>query len=303
MSNPLHTLGYRMLKASLEGGNPERGHPLKLSRRGFMLLAASLSSCSAAPALGVIPGKTTSNLNYRTPSLLGPVPRNPDLAFGADFSNNAGVSFSRVMVAGNYIAMTFDDGPHPQNTPRLLNILRARNIKATFFVIGSCVDLYPQVVRRCVAEGHEIGNHSYSHRLLSKLSDSEISLELARCRDAIVAATGVPPRVMRPPYGGLLQRQRERVHAEFGYPTILWSVDPLDWKRPGPSVVTSRILHSTTPGAIILSHDLHSPTVDAMPATLDTLLRRGFQFVTVSQLLAMKSNAASAQAAVTRENS
>ena len=225
------------------------------------------------------------------------------MAFSSDFPNNAGISFSRVPVAGNYIAMTFDDGPHPQNTPRLLNILRARNIKATFFVIGNCVELYPQVVRRCVAEGHEIGNHSYSHRLLSKLSDSEISHELTRCRDAVVRAASVQPRVMRPPYGGLLQRQREMVHAEFGYPTILWSVDPLDWKRPGSSVVTSRILHSTTAGAIILSHDLHAPTVDAMPATLDSLLRRGFQFVTVSQLLAMKTNTAAAQTAVTSENS
>lgn len=304
MAHPLHTLGYRMLKTSLESEHSEQNHPTTLSRRGFLLMAATLSSCSAAgPAPGVDPGKTTRNTHYRTPSLLGPVPRNPDMALSSDFSNTPGVSYSRVLVAGNMIAMTFDDGPHPQNTPRLLNILRARNIKATFFVVGNCVDLYPQVVRRTVAEGHEIGNHTYSHRLLSKLSDSEISLELSRCRDAVVRAAGVAPQVMRPPYGGLLQRQRETIHAEFGYPTILWSVDPLDWKRPGPSVVTSRILHGTTPGAIILSHDLHASTVDAMPATLDSLLRRGFQFVTVSQLLAMKSSTASAQAAVTRENS
>jgi peptidoglycan/xylan/chitin deacetylase (PgdA/CDA1 family) len=101
----------------------------------------------------------------------------------------------------------------------------------------------------------------------------------------------------------LFQRQREMVHNEFGYPTILWSVDPLDWKRPGSSVVTSRILQGTTSGSIILSHDLHAPTVDAMPATLDGLLRRGFTFVTVSQLLAMKADAATVQAAVTTDNS
>jgi len=160
------------------------------------------------------------------------------------------------------------------------------------------VDIYPQVVRRTVAEGHEIGNHSHTHRLLSKLGDSELRSEMARCRDAVHRAAGVRVRTMRPPYGGLLQRQRELVHAEFGYPTILWSVDPLDWKRPGPSVVTSRILSATTPGGIVLAHDLHSQTVDAMPATIDGLLRRGFKFVTVSQLLAMKTDTATAQVSV-----
>jgi peptidoglycan/xylan/chitin deacetylase (PgdA/CDA1 family) len=221
------------------------------------------------------------------------------MALGSDFSKGTGITFTRVMVSGNYVAMTFDDGPHPQNTPRLLDILRARNVKATFYVIGRSVDLYPQIVRRTVAEGHEIGNHSNTHRLLSKLSDAEILSDLRRCHDAIGRAAGVQPRTMRPPYGGLLQRQRELVHAEFGYPTILWSVDPLDWKRPGPGVVTSRILSGTTAGGIVLAHDLHSQTVDAMPATLDGLLRRGFKFVTVSQLLAMKTDDATAQAAVT----
>jgi peptidoglycan/xylan/chitin deacetylase (PgdA/CDA1 family) len=229
----------------------------------------------------------------------GPVPRNPDMALESNFSKNSGITFSRVLVSGNYVAITFDDGPHPQNTPRLLDMLRARNIKATFYVIGRSVDLYPQIVRRTVAEGHEIGNHSQTHRLLSKLGDEELRQEMSRCRDAVGRAAGVQPRTMRPPYGGLLQRQRELVHAEFGYPTILWSVDPLDWKRPGASVVTSRILAGASSGGIVLAHDLHGQTVDAMPATLDGLLRRGFKFVTVSQLLAMKTDVATAQAAVT----
>ena len=224
------------------------------------------------------------------------------MALEANFSKSAGISFSRVMVSGNYIAMTYDDGPHPQNTTRLLDMLRERNIKATFYVIGRSVELYPQVVRRTVAEGHEIGNHSHTHRLLSKLSDDEIRKELSSCRDAVARAAGVQPRTMRPPYGGLLQRQREWVHSEYNYPTILWSVDPLDWKRPGASVVSSRILAGASNGGIVLAHDLHAQTVDAMPATLDTLLRRGFKFVTVSQLLAMKTDAPAAQAAVAPAN-
>jgi peptidoglycan/xylan/chitin deacetylase (PgdA/CDA1 family) len=303
MDHPLNALGYRMLNASLAGDSSEPENPGKLSRRGFILVAASLTSCSAAAPLKPKGGanaaaqlKTTSNSGYRTPPVRGPVPRNPDMALGSNFSKSAGVTFSRVLVSGNYIAITFDDGPHPQNTPRLLDILRARNVKATFYVIGRSVDLYPQIVRRTVAEGHEIGNHSHTHRLLSKLGDSELRSEMARCRDAVGRAAGVQPRTMRPPYGGLLQRQRELVHSEFGYPTILWSVDPLDWKRPGPGVVTSRILAGTNAGGIVLAHDLHRQTVDAMPATLDGLLRRGFNFVTVSQLLAMKTDVATAQA-------
>ena len=101
---------------------------------------------------------------------------------------------------------------------------------------------------------------------------------------------------MRPPYGALLQRQRSMIREDFGYPTVLWSVDPRDWQRPGVSVVTSRILTNAHNGAIILAHDLHSPSVDAMPATLDGLLRKGFKFVTVSQMIAMKEAAALASA-------
>lgn len=280
----------------------------ELTRRGFIALTATaVTSCSVASPVGspqaaavpqeAAPVKTLGNTAYRTPAVQGPVPRNPDANYPSEFSRSSGVSFSRVMVSGNYIALTFDDGPHPQNTTRLLDMLRARNIKATFYVIGRSVDLYPQVVRRTVAEGHEMGNHTHTHRLLSKLSDSEVRNEMSRCADAVQRAAGVKMKTMRPPYGGLLQRQRELVHAEFGYPTILWSVDPLDWKRPGASVITSRILSGTTAGGIVLAHDLHAQTVDAMPATLDGLLRRGFKFVTVSQLLAMKTDAATAQAA------
>ncbi len=307
MENPLHTLGYKFLNASLEAESADPSNLSKLSRRGFMMVAASLSSCAAAEPLktknpGAAPIKTTANSGYRTPPIQGPVPRNPDLSLDSNFSKNSGITFTRVLVSGNYIAMTFDDGPHPQNTPRLLDMLRARNIKATFYVIGRSVDLYPQIVRRTVAEGHEIGNHTHTHRLMSKLSDEEVRTELSRCRDAVSRAAGVQPRTMRPPYGGLLQRQREMVHAEFGYPTILWSVDPLDWKRPGPSVVTSRILSGTSAGGIVLAHDLHAQTVDAMPATFDGLLRRGFKFVTVSQLLAMQPAAATTQAVATPAN-
>ncbi len=307
MNDPLRSIGYKFLAASLENGSGGPDLP-KLSRRGFMLMTASLgTSCSfassakpgeeaaAAPA-GAAPVKTAPNNAYRTPPVRGPVPRNPDINLPSGYGRTPGITYSRVSIAEPYVAMTFDDGPHPANTPRLLDMLRVRNIKATFYVIGRNVDLYPNVARRIVAEGHEIGNHTYTHPTLSRLSDDTVRGELTKCRDAIARATGVQPRTMRPPYGALLQRQREWIHSQLGYSTIMWSVDPLDWRRPGASVVTSRILAGTTAGSIILAHDLHASTVDAMPATLDGLLRKGFKFVTVSQLLAMQPSSAVAGA-------
>ncbi len=310
MENPLNALGYKVLTASLDAAATTDGSAGKLSRRGFLVATATLASCSAAKPLPVPnakpeaqPIKTPSNTAYRTPPVKGPVPRNPDMNLSSEFGKAAGLTFTRVNVNGKYIAITFDDGPQPSNTPRLLDMLRARNIKATFYVIGRSVDLYPQVLRRTVAEGHEIGNHSNTHRLLTKLSDSEVIADLGRCRDAVSRAAGIQPRTLRPPYGGLLQRQRELVYNEFGYPTILWSVDPLDWKRPGASVIASRIIAGASPGGIVLAHDLHAQTVDAMPATLDGLLSRGYKFVTVSQLIAMKTEPAAAQASVTPSQS
>lgn len=259
-----------------------------LSRRGFVTTVAAtsvatLASCKAVPGIGEV----ASNPNRPNRSAL----QNPAGHYSSNFPKTAGVTFTRVMVSGNYIAMTYDDGPHPVNTPRLLDMLAARNIKATFYVIGNAVNQNPGVLRRTVAEGHEIGNHTQTHPLLSRLGDSQLRQEMQRCEDSIGRAAGIRPRTMRPPYGGLLQRQRQLVLNEFGYPTILWSVDPLDWKRPGASVVTSRIVSGTTPGGIVLAHDLHSQTIDAMPQTLDGLLRRGFKFVTVSQLIAMQISA------------
>lgn len=257
----------------------------------FSLLSLTFGSCKnqdPEPEDEVAAVKSEPNRSLRTPRIKGPVPQNPDVNLSSNFTRDAGVSFSRVSVDEPYVAITFDDGPHPRNTPRLLDMLRERNIKATFYVIGRNVGMHPEITRRIVAEGHEIGNHTFTHPNLTKLGDSAVRAELDKTKAAIAKATGVRPRTMRPPYGALLQRQRAWIHEEYGYPTIMWSVDPRDWQRPGPSVVTSRILAGTTPGAIVLAHDLHAPTVDAMPATLDGLLRKGYKFVTVSQLLAMK---------------
>lgn len=200
-------------------------------------------------------------------------------------------TYNSVRVNGPYIAMTFDDGPHPSNTPRLLNILKERNIKATFYVVGQLAREYPQIIRRILAEGHEIGNHTYTHPILTKISDDRIRKELGDTHKALVDIAGYHPRTMRPPGGGTNARLKQWFHDEYGYSTIMWSVDPMDWKRPGVSVVTSRLVNGAHPGAILLAHDLHKPTIDAMPGTLDGLLAKGYRFVTVSQLINMETSA------------
>ncbi len=199
----------------------------------------------------------------------------------------AKITFSQCHVDGQYIAMTFDDGPHAANTPRLLDMLKQRKIHATFFVIGQNVVEYPDIMKRIVAEGHEIGSHSWSHPQLSSMSEAGVKDQLQKTHDAIVQTTGITPTLMRPPYGALTARQRAWAHSVWGYKIILWDVDPLDWKVRNAEHVKNEILKQTVNGSIILSHDIHKTTIDAMPETLDTLLGKGYKFVTVSELIAM----------------
>jgi peptidoglycan/xylan/chitin deacetylase (PgdA/CDA1 family) len=201
------------------------------------------------------------------------------------WSKQVNDTYTRVSTSRKVVAITFDDGPHPENTPRLLDMLKERRIKATFYVVGNMVKYSPQLIRRMIAEGHEIGNHTVTHGNLARMSDDALRKELQAAHDQIIAETGVTPRTMRPPGGAIKKSQKELMLREFGYPTILWSVDPEDWKRPGPAVVTSRLVNGASPGGILLVHDLHKPTVDAMPSTLDQLLAQGYEFVTVTELI------------------
>ena len=196
-------------------------------------------------------------------------------------------TFNSVHVDGPYIALTFDDGPNATLTPKLLDLLAARHLKATFFVVGQNAADHPDILKRAVREGHEIANHSWSHPNLGKMSDEAVRRELQKTDDAIAAAIGKRPTLMRPPYGSITARQKHWIHEEFGYRIIIWDVDPLDWKRPGPAVVTSRILKETHAGSIVLAHDIHPPTIEAMPATFDQLQKKGFKSVTVTELLSM----------------
>src|SRR5437899_2458851 len=197
------------------------------------------------------------------------------------------ITFNSVHADGPCIAMTFDDGPSATLTPKLLDLLATRHIKVTFFVIGENVAEHPEIVARAAREGHEIGNHSWSHPNFGKMGDESVRSQLQRTDDAIKNATGERPTLMRPPYGSITAREKRWIHEEFGYRIILWDVDPYDWKRPGPAVVRNRILKETQPGSIVLSHDIHPGTIEAMPSTLDALAAKGFKFVTVSEVIRM----------------
>lgn len=191
-----------------------------------------------------------------------------------------------------YVAMTFDDGPHPFNTPILLDLLAERNIRATFYVLGSNAQWYPHIIRRMLNEGHEIGNHSFSHPKFTELSNEEIIAEVAGCRDAVVAAATLPTATIRPPYGAVNNPIRNLILDEFGYPTILWDVDPRDWDQVNVSdeEVVNTILTDSDHDEIILTHDIHARTIAVMPEILDGLLAQGFSFVTVTELLELRGN-------------
>lgn len=196
-------------------------------------------------------------------------------------------AYSSCYVNGPYIAMTFDDGPSALLTPKLLDMLKERNIKVTFFLIGENVKAHPEIVQRMIAEGHEIGNHSWNHPALSKLSMAAADQQISDTNKVIQAAVGQTPTLMRPPYGATTPYLTRRINEIFGMKVILWSVDPLDWKYRNSQHVYDEILKQVHPGAIILSHDIHATTVAAMPQVFDALLAKGYKFVTVSQLIAM----------------
>ena len=184
---------------------------------------------------------------------------------------------------GKVIALTFDDGPGPY-TAQLLDILDQYGAKATFFLIGSKVSSQANVVRSIQARGHQLGNHSWSHPELPKLPVDQIASEIDRTNDAIKQATGVTPTVMRPPYGAVNSAVLEQLRLR-GMSSILWSVDTRDWADRNSDIVCSRAVAGAHPGAVILMHDIHQTSVNAVPCILSALKQQGYSFVTVQGLI------------------
>lgn len=185
------------------------------------------------------------------------------------------------------IALTFDDGPHPARTAEILDILDKYGIKATFFVIGENVALYPELIEREIAEGHEIGNHTTNHKSLLKANSDEISREIGDLSRTLDEEFGYKIKLIRPP-GGQFNEQLTKYAEENGYKVILWSVDTRDWAHTAVSDIYSNVIKNTGDGAIILFHDYvsgKSPTPDALRKIIPKLLDEGYEFVTVSQLI------------------
>lgn len=182
------------------------------------------------------------------------------------------------------IALTFDDGPSAYTTPRLLDTLKNRGAKVTFFVLGTMARRSPDIVRREAAEGHEVASHTPYHNQLTLLSAAQVRAEALEMDRTFTEILGTRPPFTRPPYGSF----NAMVGEALGQPMILWSVDPQDWKDRNASLVCSRVVNATREGSIILVHDIHATTVDAVPCIIDTLRSYGYEFVTVSELAASR---------------
>lgn len=217
---------------------------------------------------------------------------------GRDYYEPRGEIVWEVPTDEKVIALTFDDGPDPTDTPAILELLRQYDAKATFFVVGERVDKYPAIVRQEALEGHEIANHTYHHKYMNRRKHSSASLEeeMLKTEQSIVRATGQKPRLFRPP-GGYYNEQLVSASKKSGYKVVLWSwhQDTEDWSTPGVGKIVGKVLKNARNGDIVLFHDYvegKTETIAALKQILPELKERGYRFVTVSELLTRRKAAA-----------
>lgn len=178
------------------------------------------------------------------------------------------------------VALTFDDGPDPDVTTRVLDILNKYDAKATFYMLGSRVEYYPETAKKVQDAGHELGNHSWTHSDLTKASDEKILSEIDRTSKIIEEVTGVKPHSFRPPYGAF----NDNVKQQTDLPIVLWDVDTLDWKHRNPQQLLAYAKKQVKNNSIILMHDIHHATADGLDALMSYLQEEGYTFVTVSEI-------------------
>lgn len=197
----------------------------------------------------------------------------------------AAVIVSSARTSDRVVALTFDDGPSPY-TPRVLALLHSVDAHATFFVVGLHVTQYPSFVKAETLSGNLVGNHTYSHVDLEILANAAVLEQLAATQSAVHSAAGVTPRWFRPPYGAVDARVAE-LASSLGLQTVLWSVDPQDWLRPGVDAIAQRVLAQVRPGSVVLFHDGggdRSETVAALSVVLSSLRAHGYRFLTLDEL-------------------
>ena len=181
------------------------------------------------------------------------------------------------------IAITFDDGPN-YNTNRVLDILKKNDVVATFFVLGSRIKGNEYILKKMVNNGNEIGNHTYSHLLLTKYKEDKIKSEIDTTSDLIFKVTAKRPRLLRPSYGSF----NKTIKKLAGSPIIIWDIDTLDWKYHNSNRISKRVISKVKDGDIVLMHDIYSATANALEVIIPTLKDMGYEFVTVSDLFYYK---------------
>lgn len=191
------------------------------------------------------------------------------------------------------VALTFDDGPDSHYTPQILDILKEKNVRATFFVMGKQVEDSPEVMKRIVNEGHAIANHTWSHPNISRVTTAKLREEITSTQNIMEKTVGRKPDLFRPPFG-VITKSDALVLQQMGFRTIMWTVDTLDWSGMSAEDILTIVHRDISPGGIILQHNFqpHAPTarlldgtVEALPKIIDDLRAKGYQFVTVQTLL------------------
>ena len=180
-----------------------------------------------------------------------------------------------------YIALTFDDGPHPVYTPMLLEGLKKRGVKVTFFLMGSAVEKYPDIVKQIADDGHLIGNHTFHHVGLENADTALIESEVVSANELIEKIAGERPQFIRPPFG----QCDDGIESDTGMICVLWSIDPQDWCTKDASKVVKRVMANAKDNGIILLHDQYKTSVMAAFTIIDELQKEGYEFVTVDEIL------------------
>ena len=189
-----------------------------------------------------------------------------------------------VSIDDKVVSLTFDDGPS-KYTNKILDVLKKYNACGTFFLIGNKVEFYSDTLRRMLEEGSEIGNHSYDHKLLTRLSKEEFQEELNKTQEAIKKVTGFTPTLFRPTYGGYTNTLKSYTDLKF----VLWDVDSRDWQVKTKDKILKNVLPNVKSGSIILMHDNHEYSLNALEEMIESLKKQGYKFVTVTELLELKT--------------
>lgn len=209
----------------------------------------------------------------------------PDSRIGSRYQLERSLLGNReISPTAKVVALTFDDGPHPEVTTEILNILDRYNAKATFFMVGERVQYYPKTVRDVFARGHEIGNHTWSHSNLTELKEGEVEEEITYTNEAVYRIIGKKPAVFRPPYGSLNDLIRQQIKMKI----VLWSADTFDYKSKDADLILEEVSNKVHDKAIILMHDIYPSTADGLESVLQYLQEQGYTFVTVSELFALE---------------